>query len=139
MTTPLSLIARNGRMSGLRAALDIGGAKLLFYTNLPPAKPDDVTAETLIGTLALAAPCGVLGQSGVAPAPLFATLTLTTPRVVAASATGVVGWVRLVNGAGDGFLDLLVGLAGSGAPAIVNVLQVFQNGELQLVSCVLSE
>ena len=139
MTTPLSLIARKGRMLGLRDALDIGGAKLLFYPNLPPAKPDTVTAETLLGTLVLAAPCGVLGQSGVAPDPIFATLTITTPRVVSASATGVVGWVRLVNGAGDGFMDMLAGLAGSGAPVIVNVLQVFQNGELQLVSCVLSE
>jgi hypothetical protein len=137
MTASLSLIGRKGQMSGLRTALDLGGAGLLFYPNLPPAEPDIATGELLLATLTLASPCGALGQSGTAPDPLFATLTITTPRVAAVSATGVVGWVRFVNGAGDGFLDLLAGLPGSGAPVIVSVLQVFQNGELQLLSCTL--
>lgn len=137
MTTPLSLLGRKAQLLGLRDAIDVGGGKALFYAGLPPATPDEVTAEALLGTLALATPSGVVGNSG----PL-ATLTLTTPRVAAASGSGAVGWVRLTNAAGDGFMDLLAGLAGlagSGAPVIVNLTQVYAGGELQLISCVIAE
>lgn len=134
MTTPLSLIARQAELLGLRDGMDAGGAALLFYPNAPPAAPDNVTAELLLGTIALATPSGAIGDSGA-----LATLTLTVPRVALAAATGVIGWARLVNGAGNGYMDLLVGLAGSGAPVIVNATQVYANGELQLVSCVIAK
>lgn len=134
MTTPLSLLGRKAQLLGLRDAIDVGGGKALFYAGLPPATPDEVTAEALLGTLTLAVPSGAIGNSG-----MWATLTLTTPRVAAASGSGAVGWVRLANAAGDGFMDLLAGLAGSGAPVIVNLTQVYTNGELQLVSCVIAE
>jgi uncharacterized membrane protein len=137
MTTALSLIARKAEMLGLRIGLDTGGAKVLFYTNTPPVLPDTATTETLLGTITLAAPCGTLGESGVAPAPVYATLTITVPQVAAAVATGIIGWVRFTNGAGNGFMDLPVGVAGSGMPVIVNVLQVYANGEIRLASCVL--
>lgn len=132
--TPLSLIARKGELLGLRDALDAGGAALRFYPNTPPALPDTATAEVLIGTIALAVPSGAVGQSGA-----LATLTLTTPRAAPAAVTGVIGWARLVNGAGDGFMDLPVGLAGSNLPVIVNATQVYAGGELQLISCVISK
>jgi hypothetical protein len=139
VSTPLSLIARKAQLAGLRTALDTGGASLRFYANLPPALPDTTTAEPVLGSIALAAPCGALGQSGVAPEPVLATLTLTVPRVAPAALTGVIGWARFVNGAGDGFMDLPVGLPGSGMPVIVSALQVYANGEIQLVSCLIAE
>lgn len=134
MTTPLSLIGRKAELLGLRDALDAGGAALLFYPNTPSALPDDATAEVLIGAINLATPSGAIGQSG-----MLATLTLTIPQVASAANTGVIGWARLVNGAGNGFLDLLAGLAGSGAPVIVNTLQVYAGGEIQLLSCVIAK
>jgi hypothetical protein len=134
MSTPLSLLARLGRMTGLRDVLDVGGGVALFYVNSPPATPNDATAELLLGTVTLASPSGAVGAAG----PL-ATLTLTVPRVNLASASGVIGWVRLADGAGHGLMDLAVGLAGSGAPVIVNATQVYTGGEIQLISCVLSE
>lgn len=135
MTTPLSLIARKAELQGLRDALDAGGAKMLFYTNAPTGLPDTATAETLIGTIALASPCGTLGETGAGP--VFATLSLTVPQSTLAVVTGVIGWVRLVNGAGNGFMDLPVGLTGSGAPVIVNTQQVYAGGEIRLVSCLI--
>jgi hypothetical protein len=135
MTTPLSLIARKAEMAGLRAGLDAGGAGVLFYTGVPTALPDMPTAEVLLGSLPLASPCGTLGEAGTGP--FFATLSITVPQVVLASATGVIGWVRFVDGAGNGFIDLLAGLEGSGAPVIVNATQVYAGGELRLVSCLI--
>ncbi len=134
MSTPLSLIARIAELLGLRDGMDAGGARLLFYTGTPPATPDVATAAVLLGAVPLATPSGAIGQSGT-----LATLTLTVPRGAPASSTGVIGWARLVDGAGNGFMDLLVGLAGSGLPVIVNTTQVFANGEIQLLSCVISK
>ena len=142
MTTPLSLIARKGQLKGLRDELVAGGAAAArFYTGVPPALPSDAPgAVTLLGTILLATPVGVVGSSGD-----LATLTLSVPRVAAASASGAIGWVRFVNAAGDGFMDLPVGLKlppgsmDTPAPVIVNVLEIFANGELQLVSCVIAE
>lgn len=135
MTTPLSLIARKAEINGLRDALDVGGATMLFYTNAPPALPDDTTAETLLGTIALATPCGTLGETGTGP--IYALLSLTVPQSTLASATGIIGWARLVNGAGDGFMDLPVGLTGSGMPVIISSQQVYAGGEIRLVSCLI--
>lgn len=134
MTTQLSLIARKAELTGLRNALDVGGAKALFYTGAPPATADLPTSEALIGTIALAATSGIVGEAGA-----LAILTLTVPQVAPASSTGLIGFVRLVNGAGSGFMDLPVGLAGEGQPVTVNAAQVYAGGELQLVSCVIAK
>ena len=143
MSTALALIARTARLSGLRTALDVGGARLLFYTGLPPATTGATTAETLLGTALLSNPCGALGQTVVSPTSTLATLTMTVPKTTTAVASGVIGWVRMANGvggaAGEGFIDLPAGLVDSGAPAILNVMQVFAGGEIQLLSCVLAE
>lgn len=134
MTTPLSLIARKAELLGLRDGLDSGGGAALFYPNTPPAAPDNATTEPLLGAVPLASPSGAVSDSGG-----LALLTLTVPRAAPASSTGVIGWVRLADGAGNGFMDLLVGLTGSAAPVIVNATQVYTNGEIQLVSCVIAK
>lgn len=142
MSTPLSLAARQARLLALRDLLDVGGGELWFYT-LPdpltiPATPETTTTETLLGTIALAGPSGAIGASGQ-----VATLTLTVPRVNPTVATGLIGFVRLVDGAGDSHLDLLVGESGvtydPPRPVLVSDLQVYAGGELQLISCVISE
>lgn len=134
MSTPLSLIARSARMLGFRNAMDAGGAKALFYTGTKPAKPSLTTSETLLGTMLLPSPCGALSSLED-----LALLELTVPQTILAVASGEIGFIRLTNGAGGVFLDLVVGLVGSGAPAIVNVAQVFSGGEIQLISCTLAD
>lgn len=134
MTVPLSLVARKARMLGMRDAMDVGGAKMLFYTGAIAATPDTATTETLLSRVVLSAPSGALGEDAG-----LATLTLVVPQTILAINSGLIGWLRLVNGIGQGFLDLPVGLVNSGAPAILNVLQVFTGGEFQLISCILAE
>lgn len=134
MSTPLSLLARKGRMSGLRDAIDLQGGEVLFYTNLPPVSPDTATLETLLGILPLGIPCGVVGNSGG-----FATLTFVVPQITLAVASGFIGWLRVTDGNGAGMLDLLCGLPGSGQAAIINAVQVFTGGEIRLTSCVFGE
>lgn len=142
MSTPLSLSMRQARLLATRDHLDVGGGELWFYT-LPdpltiPATPETATTETLLGVIPLAGPSGAIGASGT-----VATLTLTVPRAAPAGVTGLIGFVRLMDGAGNSHLDLLVGKSGvtydPPRPVLVSDLQVYSGGELQLLSCVISE
>lgn len=139
----LSLAARQARLLALRDLIDVGGAELWFYTGAAvPATPETATLETFLGAVTLAAPSGAIGAAGN-----VATWTLTVPRVNAATTTGVVGWVRFVDGGGNGVLDLLAGAAAAAAAGtyspprqvLLSDLQVYAGGEIQLLSCVISE
>lgn len=129
----LSLIARQGCLTGLRNALDAGGGRALFYAGSPPDTPDETPAGALLGAVLLAGTSGTVGSSGA-----LATLTLTVPRTGLATASGEIGFIRFADGAGQGLLDLPAGIDGSGAPATVSVTQVFAGGEIQLLSCVIA-
>lgn len=132
MSAPLSLAARQARLLALRSLLD--GGSMRVYPNAPPATPDSATTETLLSTVVLATPAGAIGVSGV-----LATLTLTTPQVDSVDATGVIGWVRFVDSTGAGVMDLQAGAVGSGMPVIFTNLQVYAGGEVQLLTCLISE
>ena len=142
MTTPLSLAARQARVLALRDLLDVGGAKLRFYTLADatplPATPETATTETLLGVMALAAPSGSIGAVGN-----VARLTMTVPRTTTALDTALVGMVRFVDGAGASHMDLRVGKVGEvytpARSVLLSDLQVYTGGELQLISCVISE
>jgi len=138
MTVPLSLVGRQARLLATRDLI----AEMWFYTAsvmpwVPPATPETATSETLLAIDTLAAPAGAIGASGN-----IATLTLTVPRVSTVLATGVIGWVRFVDGAGAGIMDLpvvAVGTTGGPWPVIASSLVVYAGGELQVLSCVISE
>lgn len=132
MTTPLSLAARLARITATRTVLDGGSAR--FHSGALPATPDTAIAEPPLATVPLAAPT----SGAVSDVDGFATLTLT-PVSALASAMGQVGFVRLADASGNGVMDLAAGLEGSGAPAIVNTLNVFTGGEVSLISCVIDE
>ena len=139
MSTPLSLLARQARLLALRDLMDVGGAGMQFYTgDAVPDTPETATTETLLGTVTLATPSGAISSIGAT-----ATLALTVPRTNAAIATGSIGWVRFIDGAGAGVMDLQVGKVGvqytPPRPVLVSDLQVYAGGELQLISCVISE
>ena len=139
MSTPLSLAARQARLLALRDLMDVGGAGMQFYTgDAVPDSPETATPETLLGTVTLAIPSGAISSSGAT-----ATLAMTVPRTNAAIATGSIGWVRFVDGAGAGVMDLKVGKVGvtydSPRPVLVSDVLVYAGGDLQLLSCVISE
>ena len=125
MTTPLSLAVRD--------FLDVG--ELRFYTGLAePATPETATLETLLGSVILDTVAGSIGASGQT-----ATLTLTVPRMGTVVATGLIGWVRFMDSLGNGIMDRLVVELGTAGPVVVSDKQVYLGGELQLISCVISE
>ena len=135
MTTPLALFARQARLLALRELMNTAGAGIQFYTGIAePATPETATAETLLGTVLFATPSGAIGASGST-----ATLTITVPRTASAIATGIVGWARFVTDTGVAVLDRPCVAVGGTGPIILSDLQVYAGGELQLISCVISE
>lgn len=137
MTTPLSLAARQARLGALRDAIDAspGPGAMLLYSGSPPATPDDaLSAQVLLGSVALALPSGSIAASAG-----LATYTLSVPRTGTASATGVVGWVRFVSQSGAVMFDCPVVEAPTTGPVQLSDTQLYAGGEVQLLSCVLSE
>lgn len=133
MTTPLDMDVRLAMLGVLRDTLDAsGGGSLRCYTGTPPDGPRADTTETLLCTLPLAVPCGVVSAQGD-----VAALTLSYCSGLAVT-TGVVGWVRLAGGDQLGRLDRLAGVAGqSAAPVLLSESLVRPGGELQLASYVI--
>jgi hypothetical protein len=135
MTTPLCLGARQARLTGLRDYIDTGGGSMWFCTGSTlPATPDDAITDTVLGAIPLDSPSGSVSSSGT-----LATYTLTVPRTALVVATGIVGWVRFCRGDGTGVLDVPVVKAPLIGPVILSDTQVYAGGELQLLSCVITE
>ena len=136
MSAVLSLAARQARLQTLRDLLDTGGAAAMrFYTGsvLPPT-PETATNEVLLCVIGLANPLGAVSATGN-----VATLTVAVPRTGNAIETGAIGWVRFVDGAGTAVLDCAVSATAGLAPVVVSDTQVYTGGELQLLSCVITE
>lgn len=130
MTVPLSLACRQARLLAVRDLI----AAMWFYTGTLPATPETATTETKVAEDILATPAGAIGASGY-----VATLTITVPRATSVIANGLIAWVRFVDGAGAGLMDLPCGITGGTEPVILTALQVYAGGELQVASCVISE
>lgn len=130
MSVPLSLALRQARLLAVR---DLSSA-MWFYTGALPATPDAATTETKVAADVLATPAGAIGASGY-----MATLTMTVPRVSSVIAAGLIAWVRFVDAAGAGLMDLPCGMTGGTEPVILTALQVYAGGEIQVISCVISE
>lgn len=133
MTTPLALFVRQARLLAVREAINAG--EMWFYSGAEePETPETVTLDQFLGSVSLGDPAGAIGASGAT-----ATLTLTVPRTGAVAATGLIGWVRFVDSAGNGVMDRPVVEVGTAGPVVVSDRQVYLGGELQLISCVISE
>jgi hypothetical protein len=137
----LSLAARQARLSAVGALIDAnGGGAAHFYALPMPAKAEDAPMNAPLAIVALATPCGTVGATPQG----LATFSLT-PAAGQAAASGVVGWVRFVDGVGAAIDDQPVGPPGSGAPVLVTdnkpnpSAQLYAGGEVQLVAGVLTE
>jgi hypothetical protein len=110
---------------------------MLFYSGAAlPATPDaaPTVGNVLLGSVPLATPSGSITTEGD-----LATWTFTTPVSSPALATGVIGWMRLADGTGAGVLDLPVVKFPATGPVAVTDTQVYAGGDIQLMSCVISE
>jgi hypothetical protein len=130
----LSLLARQARLEAIGALIDAQGGGAAHLHALPmPARPEDAPTNPPLAIVALASPCGVVGATPQA----LATFTLT-PASGQVAVTGVVGWVRFVDGAGVAVEDQLAGGPGSGSPIIVSdnkpapSAQLYAGGEVNL-------
>jgi hypothetical protein len=133
MFSILSMAARLARLNALLTLINEGN-RIDFYAGTPPAKPELPTTQTLLASITLATPAGVVGVvDGVA------TLTITTPREVTCIKTGVIGWARFFDGLEGGIMDLEVGGIGSSSPVVLSDTKVYGGGELQLLSCSIAE
>lgn len=135
MSVPLSLAARLSRVAAVRAEIDAqGGGQLRIYDGAIPASPEAAPTGTLLALLYLTTPaCGSVSEAAG-----LATLSLT-PVTALAAAGGIASFGRLTNGLGAGVVDLPAGTDSSGAPMVLNALQLWQGGEVQLLSCIVDE
>ena len=143
MSEPLSLAARLARVIALRSMIDAhGGGKMFFYeaigAGVLPPTPETAVTTAPLATLPLDTPTsGTVDTAGEATA-LVALLSLT-PVSALASLQGVVGFVRIADGAGAGIVDLRAGPPGSDLPVILSAMQMYTGGEVKLLSCLISE
>ena len=133
MFSILSMAARQARLNALLTLIN-AGQRIDFYTGTPPSKPEQATTQTLLASITLASPAGVVDVVDD-----VATLTIITPRDVQCIKTGIVGWARFFDGDTGGIMDLEVGAIGSSSPVVLSDLRVYTGGELQLLSCSIAE
>lgn len=133
MLATLSMAARQARLSALLALME-AGARLDFYAGTAPAKCEQPTSHALLASIPLPQPAGL-----VAVLDGIATLTLTTPLSVHCIKTGIIGWARFLDGETGGIMDLSVGMMDSNAPVWVSDTKIYSGGELQLLSCIITE
>jgi hypothetical protein len=131
----LSYINFDGQLKRDRAnaiVIAIGsGATLNIYTGTQPATPDTTATGTLLATLPL--------SSTPATTALGANAVVTFNAIVQenANATGTAGWCRIANSAGNGIIDLDVGV--SGESVIINTSSVVAGGPIVITSATITE
>ena len=126
----LTTTHKAARNAGTLAWLDAGPqpACLELFDGLPPSAPESVHPANLLGRIELQKPAGVL---------VGAALSLRASGDGMALLTGLVGWARIVNGAGEVAGDGLCTDADGAGPFRLSALQLYQGGTVRLVSAVL--
>jgi hypothetical protein len=119
---------QNARINLISTRLDADTAAGLarVYTGTPPPTKGGAITTTLLATLTLSKPAGSITAN---------TLTFNAVANGAAVATGVVGFVRLVDGAGNFVIDLVAGDDASNMPAKFGTLSLVVDA---IVKCTLS-
>jgi len=122
---------RNARAQTIIDAIDAGtgAGEINFYDGTKPATGGAVT--NLIGTCTLSDPCATI-SNGV--------LTFDTiSDDVAADATGVITWCRIVDSDSNTVIDMDCGEGGSGAAVIFNTTSAQAGGVITILSGSLTE
>lgn len=120
-------------LTSVLTAVDAGGAagQILIYTGTKPASPDIApTSCTLLGTLTLSYPCGVVG-----------TRALTFSKVTeddSADASGTAAWARIQTSAGVAVIDVDASLTSGTAFLKMNTLSIVQTGPIRITSMMMT-
>jgi len=109
-TIKFSLTTATARSSALLSAVG-SGATLTLYSGPIPASPDISPTGSLLVSVTLPSPFGVVSDGQLIANPIQQAIALQT---------GQAGYGRIINSAGDAVCDLDVGIAGSGAAIIIN-------------------
>lgn len=128
----LATIAKTARLNGLKSAISgsgTGTAQIRLYSGTMPADFGAPQGQPLV-TINLDASVGTVSGD---------TLTLDVPPSVTVSASGVIGWGRIISKDGDTIADMTVGMTGSGQAIEVNSLTVYAGGLLSIASAQLRE
>lgn len=124
----LSNAARAAMAAALIAHLDAdtNPAYVRLYTGTNPNNPATaITSQTLLGTATLSADPSATQSNGL--------ITFNSiAQDDAADASGTATWMRVFLGDGTAWADLDVGVAGSGATAIMNTATVVVGGPIRI-------
>ena len=134
MSLSFSTALRNARANSIINAMDTGDnhATMQFYTGAKPAiSGSEITTQTKLGTVTFSKPCATALNGQVTFLPIADD--------VVADATGLLGWGRVLNGAGEFVMDLDCGVDGTSAVVIFNNLNVFAGGIISVSSGTLTE
>ena len=127
MIVVLSETTRTARMQVVADQLD--GGTMRFYDGDMAVGGDLVITGTLIATLGLSNPSGVVSVGRLILDPISPDLTI--------DATGTITWVRLVDSGGLFVMDLDCGVADSGAAVILTKVDAIINGSISVSSGVI--
>lgn len=118
------------RLKATLADIDAGPnpARIELYDGLLPSAPDAVTNARLLAVVTLQMPAGEIVSNALRLLPAGDGMAL---------ATGVVGWGRLVNGAGEIVCDGLCTAADGDGPWRLSALQLYAGGAVRLISAVM--
>lgn len=118
------------RLKGTLADINAGPnpARIELYEGLLPSAPDAQTHSRLIAVITLQMPAGELVSNALRLLPAGDGMAMLT---------GVAGWARLVNGAGEIVCDGLCTATDGDGPWRLSALQLYAGGAVRLISAVL--
>lgn len=126
------------RLTGIIALFDAiaPGASVLLYSSTRPAAGVAPT-DSAVAIVPLPVPCGIVGAPpeglGITPVPLAVlALDVTPPPEGQVSASGMLLWARIVDGAGVEHLRCTVGATGAGFAIEVDSVAVYAGGYVRI-------
>lgn len=120
----------SARLQATLADINAGPAAacIEIYDGLLPSTPEAATTARLVGRVTLQLPAGEIVSHALRLLPEGDGMALLT---------GVAGWARLVNGAGEVVCDGECTAADGAGPWRLSSLQLYAGGAVRLISAVL--
>lgn len=133
MTLNLSQTVKAARTAALKSSIDAAGtASILALYAEPRPAPGANSAATLLASIVLVYPCGVIDDTG---------LHLVASGSAQAVGAGIANWARLSDGNGNWIMDVDCKQTGDTRQAelILDIAQFFPGAFVNLVSAVIAE
>lgn len=127
------MLTRSATVRDARAAVHLAllsGGTLQLYTAPMPSAGQEIDTQTLLATISLPEPAGV-----VADGAFVATANLEALAI----ADGIAAWVRIISADDVWLMDMDAGIPGSGAAVTINPAQLYTGGTVRLTQLRLQE